>query len=706
MNSKKGLSGYKNVKVGILALILCLSSLPWISGCGSNLGENNSLTETLNAVSAKAASIPVPTAAGDYKAYLQTIADFMSSQNQFTQVGVLEDSGCVWGELKNGWSYIFVSNLFPSQAASKEISTAIAKSQASGSTRKAWYELTEMPSVPKVYMCNCLESDYIDITPTLREWFVQKGYSIQQRLYPSGSVEDLKHCSEAGVIYIGSHGGAGSNPGAGSLLSILTNTVVNDENMALYKDDLDDKSLTIMDTRGSHSGPRYGFSFNFIKKYMKFSPNSLVYFDTCMSEGFSNTCLNAGASLFYGWTTSIADTFCSRASKFTFDRLLGINSFPDEVKPELKARPFDCMHVQSQLVAREWSFTQANWGGLTEITYTYDADNGSCGYLAPSIQCLYVNENPPNAKINTSELRIYGVFGSDPGENSRSVTIEGIPLKVTTWTPTKITCEIANSGLGSAGKVTVTNAGRPSNAVPLTEWLVNIKYRYVPAQVTGADTRDTDSLYDQIDLTLRFRYDVHGYLPALATYSFNHFPPDYNTLNPTLNVLNSASFGAWESGGSYYNYEMVNHYADDPPYEALEVVGIPYTWGGSGNLSFENLSQSTWYMAVDNITTSPSAKAYAPDGLIIVDKRPLRFHVVLNVSAEGKTSTEILGPSDLIPPPTPFVTELPVGFTNREVDLVLDDKYYIKPGKVENNGFSLEWTWGSPRFAPDNETAH
>jgi hypothetical protein len=64
------------------------------------------------------------------------------------------------------------------------------------------------------------------------------------------------------------------------------------------------------------------------------------------------------------------------------------------------------------------------------------------------------------------------LFGKDPGDGNRDVTINGVAQSVAAdgWTPTQITCDADPAGSGAAGPVRVTVRGHHSNARQLTGW--------------------------------------------------------------------------------------------------------------------------------------------------------------------------------------------------------------------------------------------
>ena len=119
------------------------------------------------------------------------------------------------------------------------------------------------------------------------------------------------------------------------------------------------------------------------------------------------------------------------------------------------------------------------------------------------IDYLQVDETDMNAGglDYPSRLWIYGNFGDDPGQNKRSVKVNGGVMPVAVWTPQKIACDIPASGLYSSGMVEVT-AEKKSAGKLLNDWVLNMYYDKVESP-DGALTR-------KILFILHFRGDAGG----------------------------------------------------------------------------------------------------------------------------------------------------------------------------------------------------
>jgi hypothetical protein len=288
--------------------------------------------------------------------------------------------------------------------------------------------------------------------------------------------------------------------------ALWTSTPVSKEFDMEYEADLDNQNLAYMlaQTRGDLTTRplewRYAITDRFIRAYMSFSDDSLVFIDACGSLGSTSTLPDAfgekHVSVLVGWTEPTGSW--DRPDYF-FDRLLGVNNdkahpYENVSKPEPPNRPFD---VDSVLMAM-----QAH--GQTPVTFTRDKTTytthlvirrlgGSFAILRPTIDTLVVHEDKPT-------LELWGMFGEEQGQ----VTIGGTEAAIETWERYKIivTLPAADQG-GGSGDVIVKVRKHESNAVPLTLWHVKFTYTEGPEQTITA--------YQHLYLDIYWRADVHRY---------------------------------------------------------------------------------------------------------------------------------------------------------------------------------------------------
>jgi hypothetical protein len=200
-----------------------------------------------------------------------------------------------------------------------------------------------------------------------------------------------------------------------------------------------------------------------------------------------------GASVYVGWTKSVGAAYAYASMKYLLDRILGLN----KISPENpKQRAFNIYDVKEDMTAHTGLAVQpGNGSELTVIPLGEDF-----GLLTPTIQFLSIEENGLRGR-----MFIAGIFGTDPGEANRSVTINDQPLDNVEWSSTEIDCDLPDTGSNASGTVVVkVGTGqneRESNPVNITEWKGELTY----------DRDDPGSQTAQMKLTVRFRADIHDF---------------------------------------------------------------------------------------------------------------------------------------------------------------------------------------------------
>jgi hypothetical protein len=126
---------------------------------------------------------------------------------------------------------------------------------------------------------------------------------------------------------------------------------------------------------------------------------------------------------------------------------------------------------------------------------------------------MEVNEATTSAGSAASQgeavLTLYGIFGSDPGEEGL-VTINGQVVKVKQWAHDKIVVQLPPSQQpNGAGDVVVTVRDHPSNAVPLTLW--HGAFRYSVDDQVNAVCDISNEMNQTFAFDLYLRADVHPY---------------------------------------------------------------------------------------------------------------------------------------------------------------------------------------------------
>ena len=206
---------------------------------------------------------------------------------------------------------------------------------------------------------------------------------------------------------------------------------------ALCAEDLNDGSLTYFTAltfNGDPSHPalgssvHYGITSKCVTKYWtgKFNSNSLVFISACHSADplvleFELAALNAGASLYLGWSDTMAIPQAVVSGAYLFDRLLGTNAVdPVETPPQ---RAFSWAPVLADMATHK----RSNMDQTLDTTFSARKGataklipltlGGQFAQLAPSIESFSVDEQ-------NDELIVNGYFGDSQGDDWMS----GSPL--------------------------------------------------------------------------------------------------------------------------------------------------------------------------------------------------------------------------------------------------------------------------------------
>jgi hypothetical protein len=375
----------------------------------------------------------------------------------------------------------------------------------------------DLPKTKKVSLFTGLGALFPNNVEALKSIFTEAdaGYQVEIK---DATIENLKAVSGDAVLYIDTHGGAGqlhTKYGPRSIMALWTKELVTNAGDVNYKNELDAERMCYMlatnDTRATEF--HYAITSSFVREYMSFGENCLIYVDACngMNESISGNvtfrersiakAINQKAT-FVGWTGVTNSGVAPRTSQFFFDRLLGANSGGNISQEDPFQRPFDLAPVIEDM-RNEGLGVVAENGAYLSYKTTMEREV----LLRPTIESVEVDEY-------TSRLMIKGLFGWDQGH----VGVNNVSVAVDSWSPYGITCIIPETGDGSVGDVVVISAqGVKSNAVPLTEYIIKLNYSSDDNGIKMAGVAD-----------LRIRADVHrrrskiGETPTKPTY------PDYS----------------------------------------------------------------------------------------------------------------------------------------------------------------------------------
>lgn len=445
-------------------------------------------------------------------AYLNTIP-------LFEEVG-REGPTSVWARFDDGRLLIIPNNLqqgapedtlalFSGESRIASAPSRAPRTKIIGAGRKALRSLRvptkgfEIPKSKQFRVWDGLQGCFWEPKSRIRTLLTNGGYVQAQAVLPT--VDNFaKNVHGDGVFVLFTHGAPGELKDKSYVYAMWTSTNVAIPEEGLYAELFDKQELVYMIENGRNSVggcgrvTNYGITSQFVSNHMSFAENSLVYLNVCMSgtEGAGDMRQafgNAGASVVVGWDGNVSVGESFKTVPYMIDRLLGANEV--EPKEDPKQRAFNIYDVRENMEA-VGRVTDPISGAVLKVFQV----GGDFGLLAPTIQFLSVDDNGVQPK-----LIIAGIFGTDPGEANRSVTINGTELENISWSRNGIDCDIPESGANASGTVVVkvgTGANaRESNEVNITEWRGELTYeRDDPGDQTG-----------QMRIKVRFLADIHSF---------------------------------------------------------------------------------------------------------------------------------------------------------------------------------------------------
>lgn len=318
------------------------------------------------------------------------------------------------------------------------------------------------------------------------------------------TVEGLKQVRGDGVFFWTTHGGT-LDPGGHVVQGLMTGTPATQSAVEdTYADEFAEGTLIyctgplcmsatacLNSDGGGVVYTRLAITPKFIRKYAwSFTPYSLVFVNACASATgeMKQAFLDAGASLYLGWTKPVRLwAMCGAALDF-FSLMLGINEnggandLPSEVLP--RQRPYAWGDVIELLQSKvQTAYYQDDEEGVVELEPTYNFAQ-PLGFLAlrPSIYQTSFDEQKSEWRL------IGGMFGTQKGtaaigtsmpcDNRVTCTIYGAgadrrlagrtPIGIDDWKSENIILTVPRRGPGSAGILQLEVDGRWSNGVQLT----------------------------------------------------------------------------------------------------------------------------------------------------------------------------------------------------------------------------------------------
>jgi hypothetical protein len=306
---------------------------------------------------------------------------------------------------------------------------------------------TEFPASATSRIMNSLGLGWVHAiwVPQFVQWLKKANYpptNGEEDSLKNATIESLKNVGGDGVFYFSSHGiilGSADDPANPLHFALWTSTKVDPpfppnapaQGLDIYRALKGADPFTHQEVHEDH----WAITSKFVRKYWKnFSANSLVYIDACSSGSpgaadFEKAIFEKKASLYVGWNCAngveIEEETSAKTAHYIFDRLLGAD-VAEQVLPPPKPpqRPFDFATVYSNL-------SQHDLGESPGCVLDFRRKSGQFGLLCPSIREVFADQT--SGQFSPGQLDIVGLFGTDPGEGFRTVTVGGEKVTVKSW---------------------------------------------------------------------------------------------------------------------------------------------------------------------------------------------------------------------------------------------------------------------------------
>lgn len=399
----------------------------------------------------------------------QAMLDWIKGRPEFTKSG-LADEGDIWALYTDGQLFLVPNN--------RDFSAAD-MGQPAGPPRAKQDDRTEktleLPSTLNARIASVYGQNITSHVDVLGGWLSDAGYNVA--LSHDLNVEGFRSINGSHtIVYFDTHGvrlspNSDYNPGAFHKFLLSTNTYLTKTALATYQDEIRSGALIPLPaffgfvTPGGlvvRAKPTLFITAKFVRDNMKFAADSFVFVNACSSYStdFRDACFEAGASVYAGWSQTVANGDATNVASRLFDRMLGGNRYQP---PTPRTAAQNWVAVYDQMKAEGADIYPNSRGGQTQVILAENpnTNGGDFAQFSPSISGrMRVDEEK-------GELTLFGFFGSRPGK----VMMNGAELElVGDWNATQLTCRIPNSGANAAGDVQVLVDGRPSNKAQLTMW--------------------------------------------------------------------------------------------------------------------------------------------------------------------------------------------------------------------------------------------
>lgn len=625
---------------------------------------------------------------GDLKqdAVREVLVAYLKARPEFADAG--NEEGNVWAHFHDGRVAIIVPNWAGAEEdlggrKSTVEEGRIASPPAMGRTNG-------IPASNKVTLFYGLGKAFLpDDRPFLKSLF-DRSHTKYVADLQEASIEKLGAISDLGIFYINTHGGVGfTKPRAEGrgLFGLWTTDTCSIASESTYEAELNSNMLVYMeavDDDVNKTEWHYGITQKFVShsRYMNFAADAFYYIDACngmngYAEDFRNAMVGAAANqqaTYIGWTRPASGEVQDPTARFIFDRLLGTHDQTVPMEDPLQ-RPFDWPRIFDDL--QSFNLGVSTHGGRL----AYFAISTTVPMLTPTIKYISMADYE-------STMAIQGSFGEQPADGK--VTVDGVAVVITAWTPSLIMAVIPTTGQGSYGDVIVSVRGNESNKVPLSEWTI-------PMNVSV----DEFGITAEVILNLKIRADVHKYRTKPGEAPRTIRPDSLQILtNPSPGwIFNTSSTGTYSVGGSRQaicavqdctvrDTETVFNKTGNLPYEPLgSGLGFKafYKWAEDMKTIYIRL-----WANIPNVGSEIEFYGKCPDKPEYRSKQSYPTTLGLSIPTEGITQLEIK----------------------------LDDNFQVQPGQVSKTRFipwsrcetssriitTAQWSSATPKSLPKDDT--
>ncbi|MEJ1239315.1 hypothetical protein WBG78_14355 [Chryseolinea sp. T2] len=361
---------------------------------------------------------------------------------------------------------------------------------------------TGIPLVKTGILFNGMGTAFEDGRQHLYDMFTVSLADYKLMLQPA-SIDNLKAVKDQAIVYVLTHGGIGFKKIrilGDRVYALWTSDLVTTLSDEKNKEDLDNGVLAYslgLQNKNESLEWHYSITEEFVKKYMTFAENAIIYVDACNSmndesksfgEALLDKCANKKGT-FVGWTKPTSSVAYIPTQRYIFDRMIASNDVSGtEQKPD--QRPFDFVSVYNDM----FTYPEVFHLGVSKHggRLAYNSRSTTEVLLTPSISYITMYDWE-------SIMVLHGLFSDGPVQNGH-VWINGKEASVIQWSKNFIICKIDDEGGDSFGNVMVTYNDQRSNTVPLSAWTI-------PLTVT----RDEAGIKTEATLKLRLRGDVHRF---------------------------------------------------------------------------------------------------------------------------------------------------------------------------------------------------